>query len=569
MSEKINIYLGDWQLNAGLIGLINILGKDVIDIEYDHIAFTPDDLNQFEDAYFSYYIETYKELLSWHKIVSYKSSIERFETDNFLSFTESDLDRLNSYIRDTLKYYLKSASYKAAYTLISSVTDIVELEKEIKQVGKLKKGETFESKRTEIIQEIKQNLPNIKTAIAFCESPQGKKYLAAKNVIYTVIKNGWNGISFLNPQAKNPDMYMDFHDTFVKPAQDYLKESEEQQQKYKYHCASCNRKIKDLKNDVNFLNATGFDVARKAAHTWDSINDIAVCPLCKLVYSCVPAGFTYVYNDGLFINASTDLGDLYRMNHTLKYEVLHSDAGKISEVSPYRALIQNFQKGNLQRQMQELANVTLIRYENETYRFNILPTNSLQTIELANKQLASLIPTGFREINTSFRLYKLVLQMMFNQENLFYLIHKLLYFKLTNVEGLFYQPFHVRNIIEINSIFLGGLNQMTDENQKVLPNDIARRVNYIGGKFKEEYSTRFNENKLMTITHQLLGALKINNRDRFMDVLLNCYSYINRPVPKTLLDVFSSEENFKTIGYSFVTGIIGKSEKEETVEEEK
>lgn len=108
---------------------------------------------------------------------------------------------------------------------------------------------------------------------------------------------------------------------------------------------------------------------------------------------------------------------------------------------------------------------------------------------------------------------------------------------------------------------------MTEEKKKTLPVDIPRRVNYLGEKFKEEYSTRFNENKLITIAHQMLGALKINNRDRFMDVLLNCYSYINKPVPKTLLDVFSSDENFKTIGYSFVAGIIGKTEK--TIEEEK
>ncbi|WP_086348589.1 type I-B CRISPR-associated protein Cas8b1/Cst1 [Candidatus Enterococcus clewellii] len=567
MEGKVSLYLGDWQFNAGLIGLVNVLGRENVELAYDHIVFDLNQLDRFEEAYFAYFIKTYKKLLSWHKIVSYKQRLVQFESDDFEQFTETDLENLNKYIKDILKYYLKSASYKAAYSLIPSDTDVLALEKEIKTVGKMKKGETFADKKPEIIQEIKEQLPKLKEAIDFCESSQGKKYLAAKNVIYTVIKNGWNGVSFLNPQTKIPDMYVDYAATFVQPAKVYLEENEEEQTKYKYHCANCNRKIKDLKNDVSFLNATGFDVSRKAGHVWDSFNDTAVCPLCKLVYSCVSAGFTYVYNDGMFINASTNLDDLYRMNYTLKHETLNAGGENISEVSPYRALIQNLQKKDLQEQKQQLEDVTLVRYENETYRFNILPTNSLRTIELANKQLEVLIPTGFKEINTNFRIYKLVLQSLFNQENLFYLIHKLLYFKLTNVGNLYYQPFHVRNIIEINSIFLGGLNHMTEEKTKTLPGDISWRVNHLGEKFKAEYSARFNENKLITIAHQMLGALKINNRDRFMDVLLNCYSYINKPVPKTLLDVFSSDENFKTIGYSFVAGIIGKTEK--TTEEEK
>ena len=40
---------------------------------------------------------------------------------------------------------------------------------------------------------------------------------------------------------------------------------------------------------------TGFDTSRKPSHVWNFINDIAVCPVCKLVYSCVPAGFLFLW----------------------------------------------------------------------------------------------------------------------------------------------------------------------------------------------------------------------------------------------------------------------------------
>ena len=66
---------------------------------------------------------------------------------------------------------------------------------------------------------------------------------------------------------------------------------ESDKKKYKYNCFICNREIKNLDNDFSFLVNTGFDTNRKLSHVWDFINDVAMCPICKLVYSCVPVGF--------------------------------------------------------------------------------------------------------------------------------------------------------------------------------------------------------------------------------------------------------------------------------------
>ena len=42
----------------------------------------------------------------------------------------------------------------------------------------------------------------------------------------------------------------------------------------------------------------------------------------------------------------------------------------------------------------------------------------------------------------------------------------------------------------------------------------------------------------------------------FMDTLLNCYLYVQDSVPKIFLEVLKDEDEFKTIGYAFVTGLI-------------
>ena len=57
----------------------------------------------------------------------------------------------------------------------------------------------------------------------------------------------------------------------------------------------------------SFLVNTGFDVSRKSSHVWEFNNDVAVCPICKLVYSCVPAGITYIIGSGIYINDNSSM----------------------------------------------------------------------------------------------------------------------------------------------------------------------------------------------------------------------------------------------------------------------
>ena len=87
--------------------------------------------------------------------------------------------------------------------------------------------------------------------------------------------------------------------------------------------------------------------------------------------------------------------------------------------------------------------------------------------------------------------------------------------------------------------------------------DKIRRDGYF---LKKEYA---NKNKADSIGLRLLNALKANNKDAFMDMLLNSYMYLNKKVPKYFTDIFLDDEQFKTIGYCFVTGMIGEAYKSE------
>lgn len=96
-----------------------------------------------------------------------------------------------------------------------------------------------------------------------------------------------------------------------------------------------------------------------------------------------------------------------------------------------------------------------------------------------------------------------------------------------------------------------------------LEKDIVKRGNASGYYLREKYRSKGAIDKLNGISYRLLNSLKTNNTDSLMDTLLNCYLYVKLPVPEVFLDTLRSEEDFKTIGYAFVAGLIeGKKDDE-------
>ncbi|MHC5218156.1 type I-B CRISPR-associated protein Cas8b1/Cst1 [Enterococcus sp. LJL128] len=558
LEAKIRIPLTEWQFNSGIIGFLNIMehaGKiDEIEISDQEIYFNPSILRQFENDYFNYFIYLYEKTTSWYKITSYKEKIKSYEESSFEFFDEKALEELNDYITKIAKYYIKANSYKSIYPIVDNQTDIENLGKELKTTSKLKGKETFADKKSEILVEVKERFSMIKAIIAYFEDKEVRKHVCAKNVLYTVIRNGWDGVSALNPQTKEKNVYKDFHDYYVAPCLEYI---EAEKEKYKFHCSTCDEPIKNLDNTFSFLVATGFDTKRKNSHAWNHMNDLALCPICKLIYACVPAGFLYVYNQGIFVNANSSIENLRTIRTRLELDMFQLNSKMQREANVYAALIQALGEEKNRLVNHELADIQVVRFENETYRFTLLSREILQVLANSETALNTLLPTGFKDGNLQVNLYQTVIKKLFNSENLFTFIHKLLLYKATHVANLYYGVFHIQQVIQINQEFLGGISSMEKLSQEEL-----EKIKRAGWYFKQAYE---NNRKVEGIVYKLLNALKINNRDGFMDVLLNCYSYQKRQVPKWFVRMFEDDngETFKTIGYAFVAGIIGEENKEE------
>jgi len=553
----LRLTLGDWQWNASIIGFINIVGKNNVRLKKDAIEFSVDILQEFEEKYFAYFIKAYEKTLSWYKIVSFGEQIASYRNDEFDNFNLGSLKNLNKYIKD-IKVYLKSNSYKSAYELINSEVDVLELEKQLKAIKEPKDDKSFEKEKYEIVDKVQEVFAILDKIIAYCVSPQGKRYIAAKNVIYTIIKNGWSGVSFLNPQTDEKNVYVDYKRYFLDEVFDYLSQDKS---KYKYNCFICDEPIKDIKNDLGFLNATGFDVARKSSHVWNFQNDIAICPLCKLVYSCLPAGFNYVYNRGVFVNANSSVQSAFNINNKIYWDILQDGKGSIRSIYP--ALVGALQKQETDTLKYELADIQVVRYENDSYRFNILSRKMLEIIYESKERLDSLVRAVLVEGDESIRIYDEVLSRIFNNQNLFTLIHRMLYHKLANPGKCYFHGAHITHLLRINQeiyLRLGG-KKVVNGAGYFKGKSLVREAREAGENLKKQYIGKDANHKIPGICYRLLNALKTANQEMFMDVTLNCYLYVKSPVPNVITDYLNREKDFSTMGYAFVAGLIDDDRK--------
>lgn len=531
---EIKIEIGNWQYNAGIVGLYNILksaNENSVRIEEDSIFFNSEELENFEEKYFNYLIKIYEKTLSWYKITSFQERIDYFKEKEL---DEKDLDEINKYIKEILKKYLKSNSYIATYEFIKGDINPLQEEKELKTIV-VKKNQNIADKKNEIV----ETLNKIEKIIEYFNSKDAKKYIRGKNLIYTIIKNGWDGVSFLYRQTKEKDIYKDFKNYFLNPIEEYLTENRE---KYKYNCFICEREIKNLDNDFNFLVNTGFDINRKLSHVWNFNNDVSMCPICKLVYSCVPVGFSYVYGDGIFINANTNIEELIRINSKIKKEIYRENS--ISGI--YKALNKELQEDI----KYELEDIQLIRFENEKYYFNILSKNMIKVLLDSRDEFKKIENQTYTLNGENYSLNDEISKKILNNENLFNLIHKIIYSKVA-MSSKYLTEISIFSTIKINFRMLKGIGYM--ENKEL---DILTKARLAGRNLKERYEQKGAEHKLQGICYRLLNGIKTNNISMTMDTILNCYLYCDEGVPKIIMEMMGDEEIFKEVGYAFISGLL-------------
>ncbi|AYD40183.1 type I-B CRISPR-associated protein Cas8b1/Cst1 [Clostridium fermenticellae] len=548
----IKLKMSDWLYNAGLVGLIKILNQE--EISYNpkgkYFEFEADALVNFEEKYFKYFSRKYKRFTSWYKIVSFEDYIINFDKNKV---SDKNLETINNYI-ENIKKKLTSNSYKSAYLLLKNPEiDLLEKEKKLKKIKKTKKQNI-----KDVVEEICNQLNNLKLIINYLKRDDVKRIIIAKNIIYNIIQQFWSDVSFLNRNNSKNDMFQEYKTYFIDGVLNY---AEAEKKKYKYDCFTCDNKISKLSKpkayDLTWLSKIGVDMSRKSSHFWNFNGDSYICPVCNLVYSCVPAGFTILKGKGLFINQNSSIEDLFSAN-TLSLEGI--DKFQKLEEQGYFNIVKNIEQGSVENFNKEIENIQVVKYDFQNvrrpYSFNLLSKSKLVLIYKNRKRLSKLINVYIKISKDYYiNLYSEVLERLYNNKNQFSFINYLL---SLNLEGKFNGIGFIYLILKINHDFLqGGMRKkMTKYKNKGEYIDTFERY---GLELRSGYSGS-SKNKISGITYRLLNSLKIKNTSKFMETLINAYLYLNSPIPTDFIGMLKDENKFQEIGYAFLIGLQGYEE---------
>lgn len=575
----IDFRINSWLENAGIVGLTRILKanpryRSSYKEKENTLEVDPKVFDNFSDLYFNFFIKNYGQATRYWRIVSEENFLKSLKENGFKDFDNKKLKELTDWFDNVLKYSVNSASYKKVIKFINSDYDIKAEVKDCNKKIRTLNKKNFLTKSPKEAKEILQELINqLLKAIEYFSTDQARKYFPAKILSYTVINKAWNGVSFLNPQAKNLDFYDDYQNYFVAPVQKYLQEDHS---KDKYICSTCGRPIKRLEYSYGFLNDMGYDLNRKTSNAWNFKNDLYICPVCQFLYSLVPAGFTYnMASQGIFINENSSIRNLQGKNDAT-FNSMIRDIRSNTQTSPYRAFSAAFRDAEVSGQNAALANIQLITYNNDHYNFQIIPiVASKVLIKAVEKKytvkqtgevksyLANLYNAGISNFRGAgyYSILDNVLNCLFNNTNLFRIIQELELLKVGNTAGCYYNTFQIMTVIRMNGWFLNELHKYRrSENAMKVEEDKLTKARGCGMHVRMGYD---NENKAKTLAYKMLEAIRANSTDRFMELLLNAYLYLDKTVPKIFIETQSNTEVFKEYAFAFIAGLIGSSNAEQ------
>ncbi|WP_400246727.1 type I-B CRISPR-associated protein Cas8b1/Cst1 [Niallia sp. JL1B1071] len=569
------IETADALLNAGITGFVNIL-KDANITSYkcvnNYVEFDISILENFHHYYFDYFANRYKELLSHTFIVTKgKDFLYKKEWD------DKTIEDWNKYI-ERAKKNLKSNSYTAAYKMMSCTeVDLVEMEKKLKKL-KLKKNQTV----SDIQNEIHEQIHYLKTIIEFLEKEEVGKFILAKNIAYTIIENFWGGVSFLykSKEATTADIFEEYKKYFINPVKFYY---EEDHTKDKYVCFISNQPIKKTEKPyaygMSWLTSMGVDMGKKKSHFWNlQSNTCYISPLINFIYSCIPAGFTFMNNQGYFVNCNSSVEALTRLNNNHEMYVIKSDDNiQLLEARTYYQLIDFMENQKNKKSRYEIDNIQVIKFSNtdnktdnfRPYTYNVLSKDKLEVIKRHQKSLSNMISKVVKTGDGSYlRIYQNVMERLYSNKNQFDLIGLLC---RTNLPNRPEEPIRsnrlILDILYLNNSFIGTIvrNQKEKEDGSMsvyysyVNRETIAHMENAGRKLAYNYKVRNASNKLGGITYRLLNALKTKDTGKFMDTFINAHLYAAREgeliIPPQMTEALTDEDKLQTLGYAFVLGL--------------
>ena len=550
--DYMEISLNTFSLNAGVVGLIRMLELDSAVKGAGNDYFYEDSTLYISIEYFKRVIWEYLFVKCAVKLFGkdtvYQTIMDKIE--QIIDLTEKlktadGLDKqgeknLLKRLTDNYKYVtdkLSRNSYLAAYENLKkrgiscTVSEYVQLLKAEKDVDK----------KRQILTLIKVRL----------KQEEIKELLTFKDIVYSRINMIWDNKAFLLRANAQKDVYELYKSELVMPLIESLNAKQKKSLKC---CIECGNYVPTT-TDLSFMVDSVEDLGRKKSVFWNLKPDAVLCPLCAFLYSLSPLGFNSYGNDLVFFNSNISVQNLKAFNEgamSLKnVDGLSNSNGNVRLYEYFNNALQSDSEALQER----IENIEVIIRSNErnSYYFNIIDKRTIEVLRSSKNYLKGLlriiVPVRKDEV---INVYQEVFYNLLEYKNQYALVDRLIRLSLDEqTQG--YIPFYLRSILFIqvikegSGVFVSSIDVMCEEGNKI-------RIAYTGDSK--------NENALRGCIYQLLNALKLQNKEKFMDIAMRLYLSDGKPVPKEFVEMLKNDEKFTNLGYAYVMGLKGVTRKE-------
>lgn len=540
------ISLGEGLYNSGVLGFYRVIDDN--DISYElldnsgnvtsnesnavAIRFNSDIFDKFTDAYLSSLINNLGKDAKFHDLEDVLNELKNF--DPLQKNAKEILKKDTKLVKDKMT----TNSYKAAYEIIAEQGETYDFNE---AVNKIKKAND-----SEIIPLMIEALEKM------CLY---KNIFILKDLIYSKVQYFWSGVSFLHKQENKTDFKKSYEEYFIEPIKKYCEAcNSTKKRKPINECCHCQNELTSAESySMSWINNTGVDIKRKTSSYWDFNVDIVLCPVCAVVYSCIPLGFATKGSESYFVNMNSNLGALKSVNN-----FDDSDLQELNYYTVLRKFIINYQQENAKN---EIDNIQVLRRSEDSLYQNILSKDKLKVIKECSKELEQLSNIKYLKEKNWYNLFDETINCIFSYQNMYRLFNDLLSIACNdsrpissmcikakqNSSWKFKNYLTALELIQIK-LFDKGDFKMNEE---------LMDIGFKAGFFlrKKMLGPDRNENKIKSLSFKLINALKGKNINLFLDTVMRQYLSEGDNMPKEFTTAMKSEETFLVYGYAFVNGL--------------
>jgi CRISPR-associated protein Cst1 len=527
------IYLSDWLYNAGIVGFLRI-NNHLWEVKDEKLISKDENLLKIGDNY----IEIDRNI--------FDGFTDRFFNYAFSIYSKYDtvLKQLRRLIND-----LNNDTFKKINQDFSKILkDYPILKRKIEE-----KIGNFEAKDSQELSSVIENALEImeEDKADFVED-------FIENEVRDFLNTHYGQKSFLNrsvKESKKQKFYKDFEEP--------LKLGSGELSKHK--CVICGERSakKDLSFNTGF--STIFGLNEDATNfLWDFDTRIPACEICEIIYFCTFAGLTKLHGKYYFVNQDNTVESLFVGAGKFERELKKDYDEKLDDFLFVKFIADLLVQSKKLQSEYIIQNINFVEVEIKksarserksikVFNFNI-DRSTAEFIKENHENLKSLSKSYFVFPDDKTRVYILIefLNSILKKNLSYEFLYKIFRSKIKDKAYI-----SSNNLLKLIHMYLLYLKKFGGEKMSLEEKNL--QAMYMQGRdLLTRLKQRSAENKVQSIAYKLLNALKVGDTKQFMDVLMRVYIAYDLKVPGLVLKAMHDKDNFYLLGYSFLSGLLGK-----------